>query len=119
MALIGPRPTVQEQVNEYTPFQRRRLEVLPGMTGWAQVNGGVELTWEQRMFLDVWYIDHRSFWLDVQILWRTLKVIWSGSSPQLSALEVASRYANCQNEKGKQSGFSPVAVEGEANLDVP
>jgi len=106
MTLIGPRPTVQEQVDEYTPFQRRRLEVLPGMTGWAQVNGGVELTWPQRIILDVWYIDHRSIWLDVKILWRTCTVIWSGDQAYFPALEVACNYADHQERRG---GKCPVA----------
>jgi len=112
MTLIGPRPTVREQVDEYTPFQRRRLEVLPGMTGWAQVNGGVELTWAQRIILDVWYIDHRSFWLDLKILWRTLAVIWSGDEAHLSALEVACDYADHQERTGEQSRLSSIVVGG-------
>ena len=106
MTFIGPRPTVQEQVDEYTSFQRRRLEVPPGMTGWAQVNGGVELTWPQRIILDVWYIDHRSVWLDVKILWRTGNVIWSGDQAYFPALEVACNYADHQERRG---GKCPVA----------
>jgi lipopolysaccharide/colanic/teichoic acid biosynthesis glycosyltransferase len=96
MTLIGPRPTVMEQVEEYTPFQRRRLEVSPGMTGWAQVNGGVELSWPERIMLDVWYVDHRSFWLDIQILWRTASVILFGEKPGSDALKQAIAYANEQ-----------------------
>jgi lipopolysaccharide/colanic/teichoic acid biosynthesis glycosyltransferase len=96
MTLIGPRPTVLEQVAAYTPFQRRRLAIPPGMTGWAQVNGGVEITWPQRIVLDVWYVDHRSLWLDVKILWRTAAVVLFGEEPNLKALEGATTYARAQ-----------------------
>ena len=64
MAIVGPRPTIAEQVAEYTPEQRRRLEVKPGLTGWAQVNGRASLPWEERIELDVWYVDNRSARLD-------------------------------------------------------
>jgi lipopolysaccharide/colanic/teichoic acid biosynthesis glycosyltransferase len=96
MTLIGPRPTVLEQVAEYTPFQRRRLAIPPGMTGWAQVNGGVKITWPQRIILDVWYIDHQSFWLNLEILWRTVAVVLVGDEPSPKALEAAIAYANEQ-----------------------
>ena len=68
MSLVGPRPTLAYQVERYTPRQRRRLEVLPGITGWAQVNGRASLPWDERIELDVWYVEHRSFWLDLRIL---------------------------------------------------
>src|SRR5215472_8742297 len=71
MTLIGPRPTILEQVEHYTRFQRRRLSMPPGMTGWAQVNGSSRLSWPERIVLDVWHVDHRSFWLDLRILSRT------------------------------------------------
>ena len=93
MALIGPRPTVLEQVKEYTTFQRRRLDVPPGMTGWAQVNGGIEISWPERILLDVWYVDHRSFWLDLRILWRTIGVILFGETPDSTSLQEAIGYA--------------------------
>lgn len=72
MTLIGPRPTLPEQVARYGPHERRRLEVRPGLTGWAQVNGRNSLTWPERIELDIWYIDHRSLRLDLRILARTL-----------------------------------------------
>jgi lipopolysaccharide/colanic/teichoic acid biosynthesis glycosyltransferase len=78
MALVGPRPTIQEQVDRYTDRQRRRLEVKPGITGWAQVNGRASLPWPERIELDVWYVDHRSTWLDVRILARTVRMLLSG-----------------------------------------
>ncbi len=73
MSLIGPRPTLPGQVARYGPHERRRLEVRPGLTGWAQVNGRNSLTWPERIELDIWYIDHRSLALDVRILARTLR----------------------------------------------
>ena len=78
MALVGPRPTVQAQVDQYTDRQRRRLEVRPGITGWAQVNGRASLPWHERIELDVWYVDHRSPTLDLEILARTLRLLVSG-----------------------------------------
>jgi len=75
MSVIGPRPTLRYQVDQYTDFQRRRLEVLPGVTGWAQIRGRNGLTWPERIDLDVWYVDHRSLALDLKILMKTLAVI--------------------------------------------
>jgi lipopolysaccharide/colanic/teichoic acid biosynthesis glycosyltransferase len=78
MSIIGPRPTVREQVVHYTERQRRRLEVKPGITGWAQVNGRTSLPWSERIELDVWYVDHRSLALDARILARTVRVLLHG-----------------------------------------
>jgi lipopolysaccharide/colanic/teichoic acid biosynthesis glycosyltransferase len=78
MAIVGPRPTVQEQVDRYTDRQRRRLEVKPGMTGWAQVNGRASLPWPERIELDVWYVEHRSLRLDLRILARTIRMLATG-----------------------------------------
>ena len=78
MAIVGPRPTISEQVAEYTPDQRRRLEVKPGLTGWAQVNGRASLPWEERIELDVWYVDHRSARLDLRIIARTFALLMTG-----------------------------------------
>ncbi len=76
MSLVGPRPLLMKYLKLYTPEQRRRHEVLPGITGWAQVNGRNALSWDERFRLDVWYVDHWSFWLDLKILFMTLgKVI--------------------------------------------
>ena len=71
MAIVGPRPTIPAQVDDYTPRQHRRHEVLPGITGWAQVQGRAGIPWEERIELDVWYVDHRSAALDVRILAQT------------------------------------------------
>jgi lipopolysaccharide/colanic/teichoic acid biosynthesis glycosyltransferase len=74
VSLVGPRPTLEYQVAQYTPFQRRRLEMKPGITGWAQVNGRNALPWVKRIELDVWYVDHFSLLLDARILFRTIGV---------------------------------------------
>jgi len=68
MSLVGPRPLMVKYLERYTPEQNRRHEVKPGLTGWAQIHGRNNLTWEQKFAYDVWYVDHRSFWLDVKIL---------------------------------------------------
>jgi lipopolysaccharide/colanic/teichoic acid biosynthesis glycosyltransferase len=78
MSIVGPRPTVPVQVDRYTERQRGRLAVKPGITGWAQVNGRAALAWDERIELDLWYIEHRSWRLDLQILWRTARMILGG-----------------------------------------
>jgi lipopolysaccharide/colanic/teichoic acid biosynthesis glycosyltransferase len=78
MAIVGPRPTLGAQVELYTPHQRRRLEVKPGLTGWAQVNGRAGIPWAERIELDVWYVDHRSPWVDLRILVRTARRLLTG-----------------------------------------
>jgi lipopolysaccharide/colanic/teichoic acid biosynthesis glycosyltransferase len=78
MSVVGPRPTLAAQVDEYTSHQRRRLEVKPGLTGWAQVNGRAGIPWEERIELDVWYVEHRSIGLDLRILARTARMLLTG-----------------------------------------
>jgi lipopolysaccharide/colanic/teichoic acid biosynthesis glycosyltransferase len=79
MSLIGPRPTLQAQVDRYTSRQRGRLTIKPGITGWAQVNGRASLPWAERIELDLFYISHRSLSLDLKILWRTVAMVLGGS----------------------------------------
>jgi lipopolysaccharide/colanic/teichoic acid biosynthesis glycosyltransferase len=79
MSLIGPRPTVQVQVDRYDDRQRRRLDALPGITGWAQVNGRASLPWHERIELDLWYVEHASLRLDLQILVRTARMAATGA----------------------------------------
>jgi len=79
MSVIGPRPTLAYQVERYTPRQRRRLEVKPGLTGWAQIHGRASLPWDERIELDVWYVDHRSPRVDLKILLRTPLALFSGT----------------------------------------
>ncbi len=75
MSIVGPRPTLRYQVDQYTPAQARRLEVRPGITGWAQVKGRNTLRWPERIELDVWYVEHRSLALDLTILARTIPMV--------------------------------------------
>jgi lipopolysaccharide/colanic/teichoic acid biosynthesis glycosyltransferase len=79
MAIVGPRPTIQAQVDQYTERQLRRLEVKPGLTGWAQIKGRASLPWEERIELDVWYVDNKSLWLDAKIVLRTIRMLASGA----------------------------------------
>ena len=79
MSLIGPRPTIPVQVEQYTERQRLRLRIKPGITGWAQVNGRASLSWSERIELDLFYIEHRSWRLDMRILRRTVSMVLGGS----------------------------------------
>ena len=79
MSIVGPRPTLQHQVDAYTEHQRGRLAVKPGITGWAQINGRAALPWPERIELDLWYVEHRSMALDLRILRRTLGLVLRGS----------------------------------------
>jgi len=78
MAIVGPRPTLASQVAQYTERERGRLAVRPGITGWAQVNGRASLPWSERIELDLWYIEHRSWRLDLRILWRSAQLVVRG-----------------------------------------
>jgi len=79
MSVIGPRPTLRYQVERYTARQRRRLSVKPGLTGWAQVHGRATLSWEERIELDLWYVEHRSPRIDLEILLRTPLALFAGT----------------------------------------
>ena len=79
MSVVGPRPLLMRYVARYDSFQARRMEVRPGVTGWAQVNGRNSLTWEEKFALDVWYVDHRSFWLDMKIVVMTFFRVFARS----------------------------------------
>jgi lipopolysaccharide/colanic/teichoic acid biosynthesis glycosyltransferase len=79
MSLVGPRPTLAYQVERYTPRQHRRLDVKPGLTGWAQIHGRAALPWDERIELDVWYVEHRSPLVDLKILLRTPFALFSGT----------------------------------------
>ncbi len=75
MSVVGPRPLLMEYLPLYTPEQARRHEVRPGITGWAQVNGRNAISWDDKFILDVWYVDNRTLWLDLKILWRTARKV--------------------------------------------
>ena len=79
MSLIGPRPTLRYQVEKYNARQRKRLEVRPGLTGWAQIHGRATLPWDERIELDIWYVEHVSPRVDLKILWRTPLALFSGT----------------------------------------
>lgn len=89
LSLVGPRPTLLEQIAEYDDFERRRLLLKPGVTGWAQVSGGIYLPWEERIALDVWYVDNWSLGLDFETLVRTVGVILFGEKLNRNALTKA------------------------------
>ena len=93
MSLVGPRPTLLQQVHDYNAFERRRLEMKPGMTGWTQVNGSINLPWEERIALDVWYTENWSLLLDFKILLQTVGVVLFGETPNPRVLEEAAAYA--------------------------
>jgi len=78
MSIVGPRPTLPVQVEQYTERQRGRLAVRPGISGWAQINGRASLPWPERIELDLWYVEHRSLWLDLRILARTARMVIDG-----------------------------------------
>ena len=77
MSLVGPRPLLMEYIPLYSQEQYRRHEVRPGITGWAQINGRNAISWDEKFALDVWYVDNRSLWLDIKILWQTLAAVLS------------------------------------------
>jgi lipopolysaccharide/colanic/teichoic acid biosynthesis glycosyltransferase len=102
MRIVGPRATLPAQVELYTPRQRRRLDLRPGVTGWAQIHGRAGIPWEERIELDVWYVEHRSLWLDLKILARTPGALlggagnvavdpYAGSSPDSPLRQAAER----------------------------
>jgi undecaprenyl phosphate N,N'-diacetylbacillosamine 1-phosphate transferase len=95
MSIVGPRPAIPEQVQRYNSFERRRLLMPSGMTGWAQVNGNTHLSWPERIALDVWYVDHWSLWLDIVILIRTVSVVVLGERPNRWALQEALKHEDC------------------------
>ena len=89
MSLVGPRPTLPEQVQTYSDYEWLRLRVPPGMTGWAQVNGNINLSWGERILLDRWYVNNRSLLVDLVILLKTTRVIFMGEIPNSNALKEA------------------------------
>jgi len=103
MSLVGPRPLVMEYLTLYTTEQGRRQEVLPGITGWAQVNGRNNLSWEEKFNLDVWYVDHQSKWLDLKIIWKTILVVFLKKNISPPQSEIMERFL----------GTMPVKLESE------
>ena len=88
MSLVGPRPLRTFYLDRYTPEQARRHDVMPGITGWAQINGRNTLTWDERLALDIWYVDHASVWLDLKILMQTFFALVRGADDTDDGLDV-------------------------------
>jgi sugar transferase EpsL len=99
MSLVGPRPLLMQYLERYTPQQARRHEVLPGITGWAQVHGRNILDWESKFELDVWYVDHWSLWLDVRILLRTLWKVFSREGISQPGHATAEEFRGSENAR--------------------
>ena len=101
ISLVGPRPLLMQYLSRYTPEQARRHEVKPGITGWAQVNGRNAISWEEKFTLDVWYVDHHSFWLDVKIIfmtiWKVLKREGINQSEQITMKEFTGYSVNSEH----------------------
>ncbi len=105
MSLVGPRPLLVRYLERYSPEQRRRHDVLPGITGWAQINGRNALTWDEKFSNDVWYVDHRSFWFDVRILLITLwKVIIREGISQPGQATAEEFMGNSVDSQGQPQG---------------
>jgi sugar transferase EpsL len=92
MSLVGPRPLLIEYLPFYSEKQYRRHEVKPGITGWAQVNGRNAISWDEKFDLDVWYVDNHSFWLDIKILWLTVKKVIARKDVTPEGLEIMPRF---------------------------
>src|SRR5262249_6551407 len=104
MSFVGPRPLLVRYISRYTGEQRRRLSVLPGISGWAQVNGRTDLSWADRLALDVWYVDHQSLWLDLRILWQTLPTSVGGAGYSQSGSDTGPEFLGT----GLPQGICPV-----------
>ena len=101
MSLVGPRPLLVEYLELYTPEQARRHEVRPGITGWAQIHGRNDMTWGDKLALDVWYVDHRSLWLDLRILARTLWVTLTRQGVSRSGHVTAPRFTGNREQESR------------------
>jgi sugar transferase EpsL len=102
MSLVGPRPLRIEYLDRYTPEQARRHDVLPGITGWAQVNGRNTLNWDERLAFDTWYVDHASVWLDLKILMQTAFTLVRGADVTDDGLDVPEFLGTRAHEQGVQ-----------------
>lgn len=102
MSLVGPRPLLPSSLEQLSAFERRRHEVRPGVTGWAQVNGNTMLTLQQKAQLDVWYVDHRSLWLDFTIVLKTIGVVLTGERIGVVALQEAQAHADSVGRRGAE-----------------
>lgn len=101
MSLVGPRPLLMEYLPLYSPEQARRHEVRPGLTGWAQINGRNTLSWEDKFHLDVWYVDNRSIWLDIKILFLTVKKVFVREGISAQGEVTMPRFTGCPVKEKK------------------
>ncbi len=102
MSLVGPRPLLMEYLPLYSSQQARRHEVRPGITGWAQINGRNSLSWEEKFRLDVWYVDNQSFWLDLKILFLTVKKVLVRDGISATGEATMPRFMGSQTDQGSQ-----------------
>lgn len=100
MSLVGPRPLLVEYLSRYDERQWRRHDVKPGITGWAQIHGRNELSWEQKFELDLWYVDNRNLWLDIRILWLTLLKVWQREGISQQGHATMSKFMGSTEETG-------------------
>ena len=96
LSLVGPRPLLIQYLDRYTPEQARRHQVLPGITGWAQINGRNDVSWERKFDLDIWYVEHWSFWLDVRILIRTIGAVTARKGVSLTGHATTAEFLGTQ-----------------------
>jgi lipopolysaccharide/colanic/teichoic acid biosynthesis glycosyltransferase len=101
MSLVGPRPLLIQYLERYTPEQARRHIVLPGITGWAQVNGRNAISWEEKFSLDIWYVDNWSFWLDIRVLLMTIGKVFSGEGISQLGRATMDEFTGSDLEKSK------------------
>ena len=106
MSLVGPRPLVMEYLPLYSPEQARRHEVMPGITGWAQINGRNHLTWEEKFDLDVWYVDNRNILLDLSIIFKTFAVVFEKNGISPKNQEVMERFLGLAKIENNQNNSS-------------
>jgi sugar transferase EpsL len=105
MSLVGPRPLLMQYLKRYTPEQMRRHDILPGITGWAQINGRNALTWGEKFNLDIWYVDHLSFWLDIRIILMTAWKVLTGEGISQPGRATMDEFMG--NGKENDKGISP------------
>ena len=114
MSLVGPRPLLIQYLERYSPEQARRHDVLPGMTGWAQINGRNDLAWEDRFRLDVWYVDHYSLWLDARILFLTLRTVFRRDGINAAGRTLDDQYLGAAEFMGSPAPRQPAAETANA-----
>lgn len=102
MRIVGPRPCLFSTLETLTDTEKRRFKVLPGLTGWAEINGNVELSWREQLTLDLWYVDHYSFRLDLKIIYKTILTVLFGSIRNIHALSQAEIYLENANGKSER-----------------